>query len=346
MKRIIKHLKTNYKLLIGIIIGVVISGCGVYAATVIAASSVGYSDNASLGATNVQDAIDKLNIKATIKIKEAEAKCPKGYECNKIPLCKRATTLHTETCSQTSTSSYCSRDGYTASGSMKTTTITYGNLGTKGVLTSGDAFDCDVNGDGVYDSGTERFYYVSDMTNGVTKDSNTAVLIYYNNVSGGLPSNSTSYAYSVNNNAYRNGPITALAQLPTTSQWKNVSLINATRNITDEKNTVRKSAFSYEGYAARLLTAQEVSSGCGVTVGNSIGGELSSKCKYLMENTNYSSSSLKTFGGWLESPDASDSRSAWNVNSTIRDVFGSFVVNASSSGVRPAIEVLKSNISY
>ena len=81
MGRIVKHLKNNYKIIIGIIIGVVISGCGVYAATVIAASNVGYSDNASLGATNVQDAIDKLNTKATIKIKEAEAKCPSGKIC-------------------------------------------------------------------------------------------------------------------------------------------------------------------------------------------------------------------------------------------------------------------------
>ena len=340
MGRIVKHLKNNYKIIIGIIIGVVISGCGVYAATVIAASKVEYTDNASLGATNVQDAIDKLNTKATIKIKEAEAKCPDGYKCIK-PLCKRATTLHTEKCSQTSTSSYCSGDGYTLND-----TITYGNFGTKGVFASGDAFDCDVNGDAVYDSATERFYYVSDMTNGVTQDSNTAVLIYYNNVSGGLPSNSTTYAYDVNGNAYTNGPITAKGQLPTTSQWKNVSLINATRNITDEKNTVRKSAFSYEGYAARLLTAQEVSAGCGFTVGSVATGELSSKCKYLMENTKYSSSSLKTYGGWLESPHASGSTSAWRVYVYYRCVYSDDVASANNFGVRPAIEVLKSNISY
>ena len=345
MGRIVKHLKNNYKIIIGIIIGVVISGCGVYAATVIAASNVGYSDNASLGATNVQDAIDKLNTKATTKIKEAEAKCPKGYDCTKSKLCKRATILHTEKCTQTDSSSYCSGDGYTASGSMKTTTITYGNLGTKGVLTSGDAFDCDVNGDGVYDSTTERFYYVSDMTNGVTQDSNTAVLIYYNNVSGGVASNSTAYAYD-SSGKNNNGPVTAIKQLPTTRQWKNVSLINATRNITDEKNTVRKSAFSYEGYAARLLTAQEVSAGCGFTVGSLATGELSSKCKYLMENTKYSSSSLKMYGEWLESPYMSRSSGAWYVYAYTRLVIGNSVVIADNFGVRPAIEVLKSNISY
>ena len=353
MGRMVKYLKNNYKIIIGIIIGVVISGCGVYAATVIAASSVTYSDNASLGATNVQDAIDKLNTKATTKIKEAEAKCPDGYKCIKL-LCKRATTLHTETCRQTSTSGFCSVDGYTASGSMKTTTITYGNLGTKGVLTSGDAFDCDVNGDGVYDSATERFYYVSDMTNGVTQDSNTAVLIYYSNVSGGVASNSTTYAYDSSGKNY-NGPVTAIKQLPTTRQWKNVSLTNTTRAITNESggNTTYTgnlpTAFSYAGYAARLLTAQEVSAGCGVTVGSYTEGELSSKCKYLMENTKYSSRSLKTYGGWLESPLASYDSHAWSVIATTRMVNSSDVDYAPDTGfigVRPAIEVLKSNISY
>ena len=64
MGRIVKHLKNNYKIIIGIIIGVVISGCGVYAVTIISASSVGYTDNSSLGANNVQTAIDKLYEKA------------------------------------------------------------------------------------------------------------------------------------------------------------------------------------------------------------------------------------------------------------------------------------------
>ena len=258
-----------------------------------------------------------------------------------LALCKRATTLHTETCTNEDARGYCQADGYALND-----TITYGNLGTTGTLASGDAFDCDVNGDGVYDSTTERFYYLSDMKNGVTQDSNTAVLIYYNNVSGGLPSNSTTYAYDVNGNAYTNGPITAKGQLPTTSQWKNVSLINATRNITDEKNTVRKSAFSYEGYAARLLTAQEVSAGCGFIVGSVATGELSSKCKYLMENTKYSSSSLKTYGGWLESPYASSSSRAWYVRAYYRDVNSRNADHATDYGVRPAIEVAKTNIDY
>ena len=57
-------IKNNLKIVVAFTLGLLVAGTGVYAATVIAASSVGYSDNASLGATNVQDAIDKLYAKA------------------------------------------------------------------------------------------------------------------------------------------------------------------------------------------------------------------------------------------------------------------------------------------
>ena len=264
----------------------------------------------------------------------------------KTAVCKRATTLHTETCSNEDATGYCQADGYALNDAM-----TYGNLGTKGVLTSGDAFDCDVNGDGLYDSETERFYYVSDVTNGVTTDNNTAVLIYYNNVSGGVASNSTAYAYD-ESGTNNNGPVTAIKQLPTTEQWSNVNLTNTTRAITNENggNTTTAgdlpTAFSYEGYAARLLTTQEVSTGCDVIVGSYIKGELSSKCKYLMENTKYSSDSLATYGGLLETPDSSRSNYAWLVRGNYRYIDYVYVNSASYRGVRPAIEVAKVNIEY
>ena len=47
--------------------------------------------------------------------------------------------------------------GYKLDESKGTTTITYGSLELSGTLTIGDAFDCDVNGDGVYNSETEIF---------------------------------------------------------------------------------------------------------------------------------------------------------------------------------------------
>ena len=300
---------------------------GVYATTLIASNDVTYDNSSSgLTSTNVKGALDELY--------EISSHCPAGYECTKLPLCRRATTLHTETCSQTSTTEYCGADGY-ASGS----TITYGNLGSEGVLTTGDAFDCDVNGDGEYNSETERFYYVTDM------NSDTAVLIYYNNVSGGLPNNMTAYAYNTDNSTYL-GPQTAILQLPTTSQWKNVSLTNTIRDIKDEKGTTRISGFSYEGYAARLLTYEEVQNGCydGTTAITSTAG-LSTKCKFLMENTTYSSNSLKTLGPWLETPYSSLAGYAWIVYGYNRNALGDNVGNFSSRGVRPAIEVLKSDIS-
>ena len=262
----------------------------------------------------------------------------------KTAVCKRATTLHTEECTQTDASYYCQADGYALND-----TITYGSLGTKGVLTTGDAFDCDVNGDGVYDSTTERFYYVSDMTNGVTADSNTAVLIYYNNVSGGVASNSTAYAYD-ESGTNNNGPVVAIKQLPTTSQWSNVSLTNTARAITNESggNTTGvgnlPTAFSYEGYAARLLTSQEVSTGCEFTVGSYTTGELSTKCKFLLENTSYSLSS--SYGSWLENSSSVTTDTAWYVDTNFRRVRSANARISGLNGVRPAIEVAKTDIEY
>ena len=248
------------------------------------------------------------------------------------PICKRATVLHTETCNRTDTYG-CVKSGYSTGD-----TVTYGNLGTKGTLTSGDAFDCDVNGDGTFDPTTERFYYVSNLDT----NSNYAVLIYYNNVSGGVPNNTAEFAYDSANTPKENGPVTAKLQLPTTTQWKNVRLSSTTRKIKDEKNT-EYIDFSYSGYATRLLTAQEVNSACGITVGSYKPGELDN-CKYLMENTQYTNSSLK-YGYWLESVHSSYASLTWSVSGFGRSVSSSTASSSSDSGVRPAIEVLKSKVS-
>ncbi len=79
MRKILKFIKHN---VFGFIAGAVIFGSlGVYAASVISASNVGYTDNNDLEAVNVQDAIDKLNTKATTKISEAKEECPDGNLC-------------------------------------------------------------------------------------------------------------------------------------------------------------------------------------------------------------------------------------------------------------------------
>ena len=259
-------------------------------------------------------------------------------------MCRRAKILHREICTNTDANYFCQADGYSIGSEIE-----YGSLGTKGVLTSGDTFDCDVNGDGVYDPDTERFYYVSDVTNGITTDNNTAALIYYNNVSGGVPNNTKAYAYDSTNENWH-GPQTAVAQLPTTSQWK-TTLTKTQRQITNNNSTTTTTGgdlpvFSYEGYAARFLTLQEVRLGCGSNLPTWKAGELSTKCKYLMENTKYSNASNGSYGEWLENPRADSSDNAWIVFGDYRYVNFHNAPYTGALGVRPAIEVAKTNIDY
>ena len=262
-------------------------------------------------------------------------------------ICKRATTLHTEECTQTDSQYFCSGAGYTS-------IIPYGNLGTSGTLKTGDAFDCDVNGDDVYDPNTERFYYVSDYYNTSTKsfESDTAVLIYYNNVSAGSPSTNSTFAYDSSNENFH-GPRSLIAQLPTTSQWSNVSLKNITRTIFNETSRnittgeTLPSDFSYSGYAARLLTVEEIRQGTG---NNNIPTweirELD-KFTYLLENTKFSSSNNASWAWWLENVRSDDSISAWNVHGgNYRNIDFNGVSDVNNFGVRPAIEVSKTNIEY
>ena len=263
-----------------------------------------------------------------------------GQDINKI-VCKKAKkgTLHTEKCTQTDETEYCSGSKDYNTGD----TITYGTIPGK-ELKSGDAFDCDVNGDGKYNSDTERFYYVTDMND------NTAVLIYYNNVSKGKPSDSTTYAYdkSGKNN---NGPVTAIEQLPSISNWENISLINSERSLLTETGMTSTAAgplpnnFNYAEKAARLLTVQELNKACNITVENMTRGELD-KCNFLLENTKYSKADKGNWGYWLENPRTEYSDPVWAVYGCSRNVNNFSVDNYNDIGVRPVIEVLKSNIKY
>ena len=260
----------------------------------------------------------------------------------KTIVCKKATKLHTEKCEQTDNTYYCSGAGLIGK------TITYGTIPGK-ELKSGDAFDCDVNGDGTYDENTERFYYVTDM------DDSTAVLIYYNNVSNGKSSNSKLAAYDLSGKN-NNGPVTAIEELPNTSEWRNVSLKNTFRSISaissngEETNKTEggtlPDSFSYAGKAARLLTIQEVRKATGISnIPTWQVGELD-KFNYLFENTKYSNGSNAALAWWLENPRSGKSDGAWYARGNNRNVGYDIVSNAGDYGVRPAIEVLKSNIEY
>ena len=267
------------------------------------------------------------------------------------PICRRATTLNFEECTN---SSHCVANGNTLNEDMS-----FGNLGTYGENpVVGDAFDCDVNGDGNY---TERFYYISNYydTNTNTFDNTTATLLYYSNTYNGQASTDDSFYDSNSQNIH--GPITALQHLPSTSQWSNIQLKNTSRKILACGNNTCSNGvfestsggaienpFSYAGKAARLLTVQEVTQAdCYSLSGLDAGFAHSlSSCEFFFEGTQYTSSSRHTYGIWLENPATSSS------------VYGIYVGNEqviennSSNygyvgyGVRPAIDVPYSRIDY
>lgn len=282
---------------------------------------------------NTQENKDKEEVKI-------EDKKENNVSKNEDYICKRASKLHTEVCTRTHSNYFCSGSGY------KNQTIIYGSLGQNDILTSGDAFDCDVNGDGVYDPLEERFYYVTDLES----DSDYAVLIYYTNTTNGLADNTSNSLVSYDeNNKNINGPLTAIKNLPTKEQWNNVSLSNEKRKITtveglDKNENGSLSTINYSNYAARFLTSLELNKACNIKVGTQTDGELDN-CNYLMENTKYSNDSFAAFGYWLETPYKSLNY-VWNVSGQYRKNALYSAGDNSIVGTRPVIEVLKRDIEF
>ncbi len=291
---------------------------------------------------NEQEVMDSLNV---------ENKNIILYAKYGPSICKRAITLHTGECSNSG--GRCRDSGLHSGGDI----INFGQLGTTGVLTSGDAFDCDVNGDGTYDSETERFYYVSDLyvdgsqlSDDAIFDNTYAVLIYYTNTKSNQAATYSYNAWYSNSSITSNGPTTARDNLPKTSgenAWRNDLLKATKRNIKNDAGTVVKSNFDYSGYAARLLTLGEVYKGC-YDGTHSISGSkgLLYKCEYLMENASYLFSAIKIKGLWLETSSSNNTVVAYDVNSNLGYVNSEGVTTYDVVGSRPTIEVPKSQISY
>lgn len=277
-----------------------------------------------LTATDLPSSAEKLNLTATLVYVQADSTA-KARSTPSI-LCKRATTLHTETCGM---GSACLDTGYTANSD-----ITYGQLGTSGKLTAGDAFDCDVNGDGTYDASSERFYYLTDL------NSNTAVLIYYIYTYSG--SNSFGHAPNVYYNSNylptpytKAGPVTAVLSLPKESKWPNVSLVNPIRNITNGSGTVIVAGFSYSGYAARLPSKNEILASC--PTGDTLYGI--DKCQFLLENSSYYATGHPVKDIMTETVD--NDSAVWTINAKSRQMQSDVY-----AGLKPVIEVPKTRMSY
>lgn len=274
--------------------------------------SIVYSDDKTLAPTT-QETVSDL----TFKIDYVQ---DKGNGVARARLCKRATTLHTGTVG------------------TSTTTVNYGQIGTSGKLASGDAFDCDVNGDGKYDAATERFYYVTDLDG----DANTAVLIFYGN-------SDSSGVYLINRANYSSnnysGPTTIVRQLPTTSAWPRVGLIKNTSQIYNDKggttaahstNTTTTHNLPKYTYrtAARLLTYQEYQK----ITDNS----------FLWEN--FGDGGQMAGCIWLNTPQDSTGmdNAVFAISNPTGSILAAMPYNGASKlcGPRPVIEVLKTDMIY
>ena len=363
MKKIFKKINPIFTFILGIII----TAGTVFAATNLFAIDISFASKKGLVSTNVQDAIDEIYEKVN-----NSTNCPEGYTCTKTPICKRATTLHTEECANTS-------PGSCSSHTNTSTTVTFGSLGNTGTLNTGDAFDCDVNGDGTYDPNTERFYYVSDLWKKPYDetdddfDSNTAVLIYYTNTKNGSPSlegvsyitqadfeneveNKLNFQYEIT----FHGPVTGAKALPTTSQWSKVSLKNSKRQMYTSGGSKNWTTYDYSnGYtsyplakfdygnkAARLINSMEIEEGCYDENLGTDGNDYSlSKCLFLFENTYYTNANNPTKNIYFENVSGGSSNS---INSTYwyYTYTGASNNSASNVGIRPAIEVSKEYMQY
>ena len=297
--------------------------------------------NTEIKSSYLQTAIDEIDYACSTNH-------PSNYACkSNTPKCIRATTLHTEVCNNEDTSYYCQDAEFSLND-----TITYGNTTTtQGVLTVGDAFDCDVNGDGVYNPNTERFYFLSEYFDTERKKFNdkVAVLIYYSNTTAGVASTSP-VAYNCSNISYY-GPVTAIQDLPTTQQWSNIRLYKETRQILAYNNSTSidghdlPSNFSYAGYASRIVTYQELYHGCyNYQLELQTHHGLIGDCFFLFENSKFVNSSYNVQGSWTET--AVTAIGARHYDAAGLCTNNSIAENGSMLGTRPVIEVLKSEISY
>ena len=237
-------------------------------------------------------------------------------------LCRRARRLSKETCPEGN------KWGCKGTGYAYGATVTYGSYGTVGELTPGDAFDCDVNGDGHYDAELERFYFISDYydTYEGTFDSSVAVLLYDRNTG------------SATNHTANTWPQGALDALPTEEEWPNVELYKSVRKINTSFNYGHISRFDYSGHVARLISYFEINNACTTMPWNSY--YALDRCQYFLTNSGYAGP-----GG------------CYNYENVVSHPYLGAIIPNSSYGctrcisdsncaIRPAIEVPKNRISY
>ena len=245
--------------------------------------------------------------------REFSEKIINNLEKVEAKVCKKATSLHGEICTQT--------DEYGCSMSVGLgSKITYGNLGTVGnAVTYGQAFDCDVNNDGTYDSSLERFYYIGYTIN-IDNER-----IYY-----------LVHSKSIDGNIYGN----AISMLPSTATWPALTVLTSS---------------VYSGRAARLLTESDINTACSYSSASSSDTQISlDKCLYLLEGTTYANlnSAYSTYWIYTEDTGIMGKMLSWRnyyskINSTTAtaEIITS-LPKSETSDIRPVIEVKKEDIEF
>ena len=272
----------------------------------------------------VKDAAgNKSSCNATIDNIMTFTRCS-GSNCS---VCKKATVLHKAICNS---SSGCGSVG---------STITYGVLGSDDKFTSGEAFDCDVNGDGIYNANNERFYYVTDAWRNKNWNKNYAVLIAAHNFDGTTVDDNNGVEWAT---VYTDGPTLAAARLPDKTSWPRVSLaLGTSRNIysgsLSDPNELIKSDFDYSAKSSRLLTLHELLSACPDASRSS---DSLNNCPWLLENTDYQDNSLID-GYWLETN--ANSSQSWSTYGTEKSLYNDTIYRL-YVGTRPVIEVHKDSL--
>ena len=181
-------------------------------------------------------------------------------------ICKKATSRHTETCYHDSSAS--GNTGCHNAGIGQNVTLTYGTLPDENSPVAGDAYDCDVNHDGIYDSETERFYFIREIGD---SDNSTAALVYYNNMDGNQTvGDSNIFAYDL-----------GLTILPDSSFWTHPGLI------------------SFGDKVSRLANQADVVEACGSWTLAETDGYFDA-CTYFLENSRYQSNLLGRSAIWIE----------------------------------------------
>ena len=168
--------------------------------------------------------------------------------------------------------------------------ITYGTIYGPRSPIAGDAYDCDVNNDGIYDAQTqygkytERFYFLRIVDNG--DDESTGALVYYTGVDSNGPIDSQH-----NNNIGSTNYNDALNWLPTKTStntpWNNPSLIDFDVN---------------NGKISRFLNFDDLSAVCGPISGEKNSSYFAECGKwFLFENSKFQSENFGRAGIWLQS---------------------------------------------